>query len=161
MSGTPPNLSINPITGVIHTIFKNGTIRVAGYRDKRNYVMICTNGKTRGAHQLIWESVNGLVPCGLEIDHINGDPSDNRIGNLRLVTHSQNMQNTRKASGKNKTSGVKGVHYDKARGKWRTHIVVSGKQIHIGRFDSIGDAKKAYNNMAAIVHTHNPHASGE
>lgn len=160
MSAQPPTLHIDPIGGVITASLKNGRIYIAGCKDKWGYIVIRTKGINRFAHQLVWESVNGRVPMGLEIDHINGDPADNRLINLRLVTHSQNMQNTHKVSRKNKTSGVKGVHWDKNRGQWRSHITLNGKQKFIGRFDSIADAKEAYNRAAFLVHDCNPHAIG-
>jgi hypothetical protein len=43
-------------------------------------------------HNVVWETHNGAVPDGLEIDHIDGDKSNNSIKNLRLVTHAQNIQ---------------------------------------------------------------------
>lgn len=44
-------------------------------------------------HRYLWEQVNGPIPVGLELDHINGDTFDNRLENLRLVTHKQNQNN--------------------------------------------------------------------
>jgi hypothetical protein len=44
-------------------------------------------------HRLVWIAANGEIPAGVEIDHLNRDVSDNRIDNLRLVTHSENLRN--------------------------------------------------------------------
>lgn len=156
MVATP--LVINAITGGILRIYKNGDRRVAGSLDDRGYRTLSVNGKNRSAHRVIWEHVNGDIPKGLEVDHIDGDPSNNSILNLRLVTHTQNMQNQHRPRGNNKTSGVKGVHWDKEKLRWRTHIVVNRKQVFIGRFDTIAEAQAAYQDAAARLHTHNPHA---
>lgn len=53
------------------------------------------------AHRVIWMSVNGEIPIGMEIDHKNHDRSDNRIENLRLVTPSEQMQNCNNKGSKN------------------------------------------------------------
>ena len=45
----------------------------------------------RYIHRLIWETFNGSIPDGYEINHINHDKSDNRLVNLELVTHSDNL----------------------------------------------------------------------
>ncbi|MDA6380520.1 HNH endonuclease signature motif containing protein [Escherichia coli] len=71
--------------------------------------MIMINGKAYPAHRLAWLIVYGTMPDGF-IDHINRVRTDNRISNLRLVTHSENMQN-RKIQ-KNNKSGYRGVSWD-------------------------------------------------
>ena len=80
-------LIIDPETGNIDKITRNvGTVGAKGYvhlRIGQSFVY---------AHRLIWEHVNGPIPAGLSIDHINGDRADNRIGNLRLVTHQENIR---------------------------------------------------------------------
>lgn len=156
MVATP--LDVNAISGEIFRIYKSGERRLAGYSDARGYRILSVNNKSRFAHRVIWEHVHGPIPDGLEIDHIDGNPKNNSILNLRLVTHTQNMQNQHRPRGNNKTSGVKGVHWDKEKGRWRTHIVVNKKQVFIGRFDDMWDAIVAYQDAAARLHTHNPHA---
>lgn len=54
------------------------------------YVVVTIKHKEFMAHRMIWESVNGPIPEGLQINHINGIKTDNRIENLELVTPSQN-----------------------------------------------------------------------
>ena len=84
------------------------------------------------------------------IDHVNGDPSDNRLCNLREATKSQNMMNIGKI--KSNTSGVRGVGWSKASQKWRAYIRVNKKDIHLGLFESIEDAKKARVEAAIKYH---------
>ena len=77
----------------------------------------------------------------MQVDHINHDRTDNRIENLRLVNANENGKN-QKASVRNK-SGVVGVSWKKSKNKWHSQIMVNGKQIHLGFFDNIDEAKKA------------------
>ncbi len=75
------------------------------------------------------------------VDHIDGDRSNNNVSNLRWATHSENLTNS-KISNKN-TSGVKGVSFDTTRQKWRADIRIDGKNIKIGRYSTLEDAKIA------------------
>lgn len=77
---------------------------------------------------------------GDQIDHINRNRSDNRLGNLRSATRGQNMMNTGLRSGN--TSGIVGVA--PFRNKWRARI----SKVHIGLFDSIADAVAARDRVA-------------
>lgn len=75
------------------------------------------------------------------IDHINGDRLDNRRENLRVCEPFQNSMNAL-ASTKSKT-GVRGVCFDRQRGKWVATLMVKGKKIFKKRFDSFSDAVAA------------------
>lgn len=154
-------LILEPETGTFQRLLKNGEpLKTTPYRTNRGYIYINIGAKKSVAvHRLMWEHVNGPIPEGMEIDHIDGNPSNNKISNLRCVTRIQNSQNRHRASRKNKTSYVKGVHWDTRRQKWRSHIVVNKKQVYIGRFDTIEEAAKAYAQAAAVYHTHNPSAA--
>lgn len=80
---------------------------------------------------------------GFEIDHINGNKLDNRRCNLRHVTHRQNAQN--KKSRRNSSSKYKGVTWLKKEEVWISHIVINGKDYHLGRYKSERDAAWVYN----------------
>jgi hypothetical protein len=87
-----------------------------------------------------------VIDCeeGHEVDHIqHGTMSfvDNRISNLRSVTSSQNSMN--RAIQSNNTSGIIGVVWDKAMGKWRSLIQIDKKLIHLGLYDNIDFAVAA------------------
>lgn len=83
------------------------------------------------------------------VDHINMDTLDNRRENLRICTKAENMRNRNAQA--NNTSGMEGVTWDKYGKKWMAQLSLNKKHIHLGRYDDILDAAKAYN-AAAIIH---------
>jgi hypothetical protein len=87
-----------------------------------------------------------LAPSGVLIDHQNRDTLDNRKGNLRFCSASQNGANRSVRS--NNTSGFKGVYWKSDRCKWRAMTRASGKPIHIGDFSSAQEAALAYDAAA-------------
>lgn len=88
------------------------------------------------AHRVIWLMVHGCWPD--EIDHLDGDPSNNRIENLRDVNSSINKRNRMRSS--NNKSGVTGVFYCTQAGKYAAKIKADGKTTHLGFFDDIEKA---------------------
>lgn len=85
------------------------------------------------------------VPKDMKVDHKrhpprNGQKYDNRKSNLEIKTNSQNMMNASLYT--NNTSGVSGVTFTKANGKWQVRIGVGNKRIHVGYYDSFDDAVK-------------------
>lgn len=114
--------------------------KIAGCLKIRGYFVIKIDGKDYQAHRLIWLYVHGAWPIN-QIDHVNGVKHDNRIFNLREATGSQNQQNRRKPSSNN-ASGYLGVTENK--GKWVAVIKLSGKNRHIGRYDTPEAAHAAY-----------------
>ncbi len=149
---------VDPELGTIRRVYKDGTIGRIN-EGPVGYLRVRWNGEVKLAHRVIWEYVNGPVPTGMEIDHINGIKSDNRIVNLRLTTRSENMQN-RQRHQSNSFTGVKGVS-PRPNGKWWAAIGVSGRVFHLGSFRTIEEAEAAYKGAAAILHTHNPSAQKE
>lgn len=105
-------------------------------------------GKRYWAHRVIWALVYGQWPDN-EIDHINGDRSDNRLSNLRACIRLENSRNKKRLSVN--TSGFKGVSPHKESGKWRATICVNGKQLSLGYFHKKEDAWEAYK-AAAYKH---------
>jgi hypothetical protein len=86
-------------------------------------------------------------PKGMCVDHINGNTMDNRLCNLRICSHGQNMCNRRKRTGTSKYIGVVNK-----RGKWNAQITHNKKTIFIGIFENEIDAAKEYNKCAINFH---------
>lgn len=102
------------------------------------------------AHRLVWFFATGEMPPH-EIDHINGDPADNRIANLRLATSAQNKQNIRNARRHNST-GYLGVSWNKDREMYRADIALNGKRKFLGHYPSPQEAHSAYLLAKAALH---------
>lgn len=98
-------------------------------------------GKQYEVHRVIWAMVTGEWPS-TQIDHKNLDGTDNRWGNLRLATKSQNAMNTRIR--KDNKSGYKGVFWDKNLRKYRADIRLPTLRKHLGLFDDPKLAHEAY-----------------
>lgn len=122
-----------------------GTIRPNGY------IQIWFDGKGYLAHRLAWLYVHGEFPPA-QIDHINGQKSDNRLANLRSASGSQNQANVAK-NNRNKC-GFKGVYLHKASGLYQARISVpmKGKQRSLGYFKSPELAHQAYVRAASEVY---------
>jgi hypothetical protein len=115
-----------------------GTFAVS--KQGRTTRVLAIDGHNYSAHRVIWLYVHGAWPKQ-EIDHINGNPSDNRIENLRDVSRQINQRNLRKIQ--TNTSGITGVSWRASKGKWRAYITVQKRCIHLGYFDNMLDAAKA------------------
>lgn len=86
-------------------------------------------------HRIIWLMAHGAIRTDLQVDHINGIRHDNRLENLRLVSHQGNQQNQTKA---------KGYYWNKLARKWNAQVKIDGKAVHLGYFDNEQDAHQAY-----------------
>lgn len=124
---------------------------IAGYTKSGRYVKIPIDSSDYRVHRLAWLYVHGAWPTG-HIDHINGNPHDNRIENLRDVGRDINMQNQRKARSDNKL-GVLGVV--RSYGGFRAQIKVSGKKRCLGTFPTPDQAHTAYLDAKRVLHPGN------
>ena len=110
---------------------------IAGTLDSKiGYIRVGINGKKYYAHRLVFLYHKGYLPK--TIDHINGDKVDNRLGNLRAVTASQNQHNRKINS--NSTSGYKGVSYYARTNKWCAKIRLESKRINLGYYKTPEEA---------------------
>ncbi len=87
------------------------------------------DGKMQYGHRLAWLHFYGRMPKGC-VDHIDGDPANNRIDNLREATVAQNLANARRPA--HNTSGYKGVSWNAKNKCWVAAIMVAQKRIHLG-----------------------------
>ena len=111
-------------------------------KGKGSYVVVAIQGKKIMAHRIIWSLHYGDICDSQKVDHINGDGTDNRINNLRLVSAKENQQNLKRRA--DNTTGVTGVHPYKLNGKtkYRARITVDGAEKHLGIFETVGEAAK-------------------
>jgi len=122
--------------------------RQAGSPAFGGYRSISVDGIRYSAHRLAWLHVHGEHPAG-EIDHVNGDRSDDRIANLRPCSRRENAWNTRGRS----ASGFKGVYRaENCTPKWHAKISVKGETLHLGSFDTKEEAAAAYDAAARRHH---------
>lgn len=143
-------LSYDPETGCFRWLAPRpycSTGKLAGGLTSYGYIRISVDGRPYQAHRLAWFYVHGRWPSN-EIDHVNGVRSDNRLTNLREATPSQNQANKRIR--KDNTSGVKGVTWDKSRGKWLASIHINGKRLGLGRHQTLEQAARAYEAAASL-----------
>ena len=121
---------------------------IAGCIGTAGYWRVIVDGHYYYSHRLIWVMQTGSEPVD-QIDHIDGDKTNNRWVNLRAADNGKNRWNTKLA--KNNRSGVKGVHHEHGRA-WLAHIGVGRRQIRIGRFKTFEEAVTARRNAEKLLH---------
>ena len=121
-----------------------GSLRLLKSKDQDGYIRSAVNGKYFYAHRLAWRLHFGYWPDGI-IDHINGDKTDNRINNLRVVTQKENQRNRFATTGASK---FKGVTLHKKLNKWQAQLGKEGKTFYLGIFESQEEAAAAYDAAA-------------
>lgn len=130
------------------------TNRIAGSSvgriTKHGYKSVKIGKKQFYEHRLIWMLFNSNLH-GLDVDHINGNRSDNRIENLRLATRTENNRNLHSAKCNSKT-GLLGACFHKKTGKFVAQIRSNGKYLHLGLFDTAQLAHETYMNAKTIYH---------
>lgn len=132
---TSPNTKVGEQIGAIH---------------KSGYIYAMLDCETFAVHRLAWFYHYREWPK-YDIDHINGNKTDNRISNLRDVNSLLNMQNERKPRRTN-TSGYLGVHWRKERSKWVAQVRVNGKNRRFGSFNTPEEAYQAYLEAKRLYH---------
>ena len=124
---------------------------LAGNVTSLRYRTIMIDRKRYFAHRLAWLSHYGEWPTR-DLDHINCDPSDNRIENLRLTDAMHNQQNRHHAR-TDSLLGVIGISRCKRSGRFSAKIKVAGKQLHIGYYASPDQAYQAYLQVKRQLHS--------
>ena len=112
-------------------------------------IQLCKNGtkKSYFAHRLTAFEFIDKPLHKLHVDHIDGNPLNNDISNLRYASSAQNSMNSKKQQ--NTTSIYTGVSFYKSLNKWRAQIQIDGSKKHLGFFENEKDAALAYNKAAS------------
>lgn len=113
--------------------------KIAGTPDDTGRVSVMLFSKKRQVHRLIWTIAKGEIPE--VIDHIDGNPGNNKISNLRNVSQFINGKNCKRS--KVNKSGHQGVLQRKDNRKWIAYISSSGARVHIGQFETYEEAISA------------------
>lgn len=136
----------DPETG----IFTDKTTgKPVGKADENGYLCVWFGGRTVGLHRLAFMWMLGHWPAHM-VDHVNGNVADNRWGNLRLATPTQNAQNRKAIKSSHEAKGWhKGIKLT-ASGRYRVSIMVDGVAYNVpGSFDSASEAEAEYRKVAS------------
>ena len=117
-------------------------------RNVNGYLYVPIKRRHYSIHRIIFFMFNGCEPY--IVDHIDGNPLNNKIENLRAATNSQNQANTKLS--KRNTSGYKGVYFHKSTGLWQASVRKDKKLIHLWLFKNIEDAVKARRSHFEVLH---------
>ena len=141
------NFAYDPATGCISKSTGNGCV----YQDK-GYLRLAfeLNGTQRKpmAHRAAWFLACGEWPPQ-GIDHADGNKLNNKLSNLRLATPQENNRNT--ACQRNSKLQVKGVRITPY-GKYQARITVDKREVYLGTFDFLEEARHAYVDAAKVIH---------
>lgn len=132
------SLLYDPDTGIL--TWAKGTRNAgntAGHATKRGHMTVSRKGVLYQAHRVAWLLHYGHWPVS-GIDHIDGNPGNNRIANLRDVGQEDNNKN--KCIRRDSASKVMGVTWDKLTGKWRVGISIDKKRYTLGFFADFNKA---------------------
>lgn len=149
-------LTYDPATGVFVSLTKRKRVAansVIGTVLTRGYLGCMLDSKRYMLHRLAWLYVYGVWPDGV-VDHINHNPSDNRIPNLRVVTTQENHHN--RARRTKSASGYLGVAWHKRDARWQAHIEIDGKSKYLGQFTDLALAIEARINAERNYHPSRP-----
>ena len=144
---------INVIDGTVDRIMSTGEVRInIGCKHPKGYTIVTMKKINFLRHRLIYMHFHGPIAPWMEIDHIHGIEAGDGIGNLRWVTKSGNMQNLRRATSQNKSSGLLGATWDKSKNRWKAQIDLNKKHINLGYYNSAEEAHQAYLKVKRDIH---------
>lgn len=124
--------------------------RLYTVRGSRSKIQLSHKGVVLSAHRIIWAMVYGEIDSRQFIDHINGDPFDNRLCNLRISDYKSNQWN--RLAPKNSSTGLVGVRPDAKKGAYRAFLRTHGKVRHSSYYPTKGLAAVARAKMSLKYH---------
>lgn len=146
-----------PTNGVFTRLVTRGNAKrgtIAGTSTTSGHMQMMIHGTLYLLHRLAFLYMTGSFPSD-EVDHINHISGDNRWRNLRSATRCDNSRN--RTMNNNNTSGHAGVVWNKRNKKWYARIVINSKQIHLGAFNNIENAKAARQTARVTYGFHKNH----
>lgn len=146
------------VNGVEVTCYEDGSIekfdrkklvmrRTFGCNLQSGYKQVQVGKKHTTIHRLIAKAFIGNCDHPLTVDHINGNKSDNRPENLRILSRSDNLRAFMRKK-KGASSVYRGVSWDSWHKKWKAFIQIDGKLKHLGRYDDEVEAAEARDRAA-------------
>ncbi len=121
--------------------------KLAGYRNpETGRTVVSINKQKYMASRVIWKMVHNEEPA--EVDHVDVDPSNDRLSNLRPAGRSDNQLNIPGWC----VSGLKGAYFNKRQKRWYSRITQEGHDVFLGMFDNPEDAHQAYAIAAKLAH---------
>lgn len=133
---------------------KKGAFAGSVYGNGYRYIGI--DGHSYKTSRLAWLYTHGKWPDHF-IDHADGNPTNDRIANLRPCTHAENMQNVRKSPPRAAIhSRYVGVSWSKLAKRWTAEIMINFKRSRLGFFDNEEDAAEAYRRAKRTMHQFQP-----
>lgn len=123
----------------------------------RGYFQVGIGDKVHPVHRVIWVWMTGELPN--EIDHIDGDRSNNKWSNLRDASRKENCKNL--GVGTKNTSGVIGVTRTKGTDRYVAFITVNGERIYLGSYGSLEEAGTVRKNYEKMFNFHPNHSGRE
>lgn len=147
-------LNYDPVTGAFFWKARRSGAAALNSQHTEGYLYGGIMGRKYFAHRVAWAMTHGAWPAD-QIDHINGDRRDNRAINLRAVRPIENNRNRKLPS--NSSTGVIGVFWSNAKGKWRAKITDNGRAVHLGYFVDFASAVAARAAAEASLMFHQNH----
>jgi hypothetical protein len=146
-------LGYNPETGELTRKVTTNSRAQAGFKagtlNPNGYYRAMIDGRILMVHRVAWKMATGQEPPAT-LDHIDGNPGNNRLSNLRPASFSQNQHN-RGNDPRNK-SGHKGICWNKAKQKWRAEIKRNGVRAYHAEFEKLADAVNAITEARRKIH---------
>jgi hypothetical protein len=125
--------------------------RVLGYKKNNGYIAFTLDSKKYFAHRLAWLFVHKKLPEH-DVDHIDGNRTNNKIANLRDIPRSLNLENSIKAKSSNKSTGLIGSYFHEPTGKFMSRIQVNKKDKYLGLYETAQLAHEAYMSAKKQLH---------